>query len=145
MQQEGTGVPVDYELSDDPARIDVEVVHQYLSEDSYWAEGRSIDVVARSIEHSWCLGAYDRDGVMVAFARVVTDWATMYYLCDVFVLPDHRGHGLGKALVGRIVNDSRLTDLAGLLGTADAHDLYSQFGFQQNDETRRLIMRRPRS
>lgn len=145
MLREGAGVPTDYELSDDPARIDVAVVHRYLSEDSYWAGGRSIDVVKRSIEHSWCLGAYDRNGAMVAFGRVVTDWATMYYLCDVFVLPDHRGHGLGKALVRRVVNDPRLADLTGLLGTDDAHDLYSQFGFRQDDEIRRRIMRRPRS
>ena len=145
MKREEAGTLSGYELSDDPTRIDIGVVHRYLSEDSYWAGGRSIEVVRRSVEHSWCLGAYDRTGAMVAFARVVTDWATMYYLCDVFVLPDHRGHGLGKVLVKRIVDDPRLAGLAGLLGTADAHGLYEQFGFLQDDEMRRRFMRRPRS
>ncbi len=145
MQREEAGAFSDYELSDDPTKIDIAVVHRYLSEESYWAGGRSIDVVKRSIEHSWCLGAYDQHGAMVAFARIVTDWATMYYLCDVFVLPDHRGCGLGKALVNRVVGDPRLADLAGLLGTADAHGLYEPFGFRQDDEMRRRFMRRPRA
>src|SRR3954463_9161828 len=86
------------EISTDPARLDLDLIHRYLSEESYWARGRSRDEIERAIEHSIPFGAY-RDGQQVAFARVVSDRATFAWLADVFVLPSHRGQGLGKRLV----------------------------------------------
>lgn len=134
-----------YEISDDPDRLDMDRIHRYLSEESYWATGRSREVVEASIRNSWCLGAYDGDGRLAGFARVVTDWATVYYLCDVFVLRPYRGCGLGKALVRRVVEDPRLSGLAGLLATQDAHGLYSRFGFRRGGEVAARVMRRPRT
>lgn len=134
----------DYVFSDDPTRIDVDIVHQYLAEESYWAKGRTIDVVRKSIRNSHCLAAYTENGEMAAFARVITDWATMYYICDLFVLAGHRRRGLGKELVRRITSHPVLEGLAGMLLTADAHGLYSQYGFEQSEEVSKRFMRRPR-
>ena len=117
-----------YTVSDDRWRIDRDVVHGFLTE-SYWASGISREVVERSVRHSLCFGLY-RDGVQVGFARVITDHATFAYLADVFVLPAHRGRGLGKWLMECILSHRDLQGLRRfLLGTRDAHGLYSQFGF----------------
>jgi N-acetylglutamate synthase-like GNAT family acetyltransferase len=134
-----------YVLSDDRSRVDGEVVYSYLSRDSYWAKGRSREVVKESIENSYCVAIHHPVAGMVAFARVVTDWATMYYVCDLFVLGPHRGRGLGKRLVEQICTHPRLASLSGFLMTADAHGLYEQFGFVQSDEVCRKFMRKPRS
>ena len=118
----------DYEISTDPERLDLDVIHGFLT-DCYWAQGIPRETVARSLRGSLCFGVYHA-GVQVGFARVITDRATFAYLADVFVLPAHRGHGLGKHLLARIKSHP---DLQGLrrwfLGTRDAHGLYSQFGF----------------
>ncbi|MCX6099462.1 MAG: GNAT family N-acetyltransferase, partial [Candidatus Bipolaricaulota bacterium] len=87
-----------YTVSTDKARLDLDLVHRWLSEVSYWAQGRSRDVVERSIEHSLAFGAYLGDE-QVGFARAVTDYATFAWLCDVFVDEGHRGRGVGKLLV----------------------------------------------
>ncbi len=133
-----------YEFDDDKARIPIQEVYSYLAEESYWARGRPRDVVETSIERSYCLGCYASDGKIAGFARVVTDWSTMYYLCDVYVAPAHRGIGLGKELVRAVVEDPRLANLSGLLLTADAHGLYSRYGFVQNEQTASRFMRKPR-
>lgn len=96
----------------------------------------------RSIEGSYCLACYAEDGSLAGFSRVVTDWATMYYDCDLFVLPQHRGRGLGKELVRRM--HPQLRSLSGMLLTADAHGLYAQFGFEQNKASANRFMRKPR-
>ena len=117
-----------YTASDDRWRVDREVVHGFLTE-SYWARGISRDVVERSIRHSLCFGIYHQ-GLQVGFARVITDHATFAYLADVFVVPAHRGRGLGKWMMECIVSHRDLQALRRfLLGTRDAHGLYAQFGF----------------
>lgn len=119
-----------YEISTDRARLDVALIHRWLSEDSYWAKGVPRDVVERSIENALCFGIYDGNGAQVGFARVITDKATFAYLADVFVLEAHRGRGLSKRLMQAIVHHR---DLQGfrrwMLATRDAHTLYAQFGF----------------
>src|SRR5579884_1964884 len=87
-----------YEISTDPGRLDVAFIHQFLSESSYWATGRPIEVVRRSIEHSLPFGIY-WNGTPAGFARVITDYATFAWIADVFVVPEHRGRGLSKWLM----------------------------------------------
>src|SRR5262245_59389811 len=94
----------EYVVSTDPRRVDVDAVHRYLSEQSYWAQGRPFEVQRRAIEHSaLVVGAYTATGQQVAFARMVTDLATWAWLCDVYVLPGHQGSGLGTAIVRTLV------------------------------------------
>lgn len=119
-----------YLISDDRARIQSDVVYAYLARTSYWARDIPREIVDRSLEHSLCLGAYAADGQQIGLARVVTDYATFAWLCDVFVLDAHRGHGLGKALVQAVVTHPQLQTVRRFaLGTNDAHSLYAQFGF----------------
>ena len=118
-----------YEISTDPAKLDIGVIHQYLSAQSYWAQNIPIEVVQRSIDNSFCFGVYYHD-LQIGFARMITDKATFGYLADVFILPEHRGKGLSKWLIATI---HAHPDLQGLrrwmLGTKDAHGLYKQFGW----------------
>jgi GNAT superfamily N-acetyltransferase len=118
-----------YEISTDPSRLDITLVHGFLS-NSYWAKGRPREVVERSIQSSLCFGVY-AEGRQIAFARVITDRAVFGYLADVFVLPEFRGRGIAKALIDRILDhpDVRGLQLL-LLRTRDAHGLYAQFGFE---------------
>ena len=117
-----------FRVSDDPALLDLGVVHGFLRE-SYWATGIPREVVERSVRGSLCFGVYEASS-QIGFARCVTDRATYAYLADVFVLPSHRGRGLSKWLMECILSHP---DLQGLrrwgLVTADAHGLYAQFGF----------------
>jgi GNAT superfamily N-acetyltransferase len=120
-----------YLLSDDPARLSATVIHDYLRRESYWAKNIPREIVDRSLENSLCVGVYLPGGEQVGLARVVTDYATYGWLCDVFVLAAHRGHGLGKALVQAVLSHPRLQTLRRFaLGTQDAHGLYAQFGFK---------------
>lgn len=115
-------------ISTDKARLDVELIHAFLSQHAYWALGRPREVVQRSIENSLCFGVYDQEQ-QVGFARVVTDYATFAWLCDVFILETHRGRGLGKRLVENIVAHPALRGLRRLLlATRDAHELYRRHG-----------------
>ncbi|MEC5399870.1 GNAT family N-acetyltransferase [Uliginosibacterium sp. H1] len=121
---------LDYEISTDPARLDVTVIHAFLSQ-TYWSPGVPRAVVERAISGSLCFGLYHQ-GEQVGFARVVTDRATFAYLADVFVLDAHRGKGLSKWLVQVIVEHPDLQGLRRfLLATRDAHGLYRQFGFTE--------------
>jgi GNAT superfamily N-acetyltransferase len=120
----------EYVISDDPARLDVGVIHRYLSEDSYWARGRSREVVERSIDHSLCVGLYKPGEELAGFGRAVTDRATFAWLADVFVLEGHRGRGLGTWLVETLLAHPELRAVYRFtLATADAHQLYLRFGF----------------
>lgn len=132
-----------YVLSSDRSKLDLELIHRYLSNDSYWAEGRDRATVERSIEHSLLvMGAYNSDGAQVGFARMVTDLATWAWLCDVFVLPGHQGTGLGVAMVGAIVEHPDVVDIGRqFLATADAHGLYAKFGFEALDDPNRWMIR----
>jgi GNAT superfamily N-acetyltransferase len=118
-----------YEISTDPARLDLDVIHGFLRE-AYWSPGVGRDVVERSIAGSLCFGLYAPDGGQAGFARAVTDRATFAWIADVFVLEPHRGQGLAAWLVETVVGHP---DLAGLrrvvLATRDAHGLYSSLGF----------------
>lgn len=118
-----------YLISDDPARIDVDAVHAFLSR-TYWAEGIPREIVARSLANSLCLGIYDADGKQVGLVRVISDYTTFAYVCDVYVLEAHRGHGLSKAAMRAYTSHPRLQSLRRQhLVTQDAHGLYEQFGF----------------
>jgi GNAT superfamily N-acetyltransferase len=136
-----TELPGGYELDDDPGRVDLEVVFRYLSEESYWAAGRPRETVERLVrEAARVVGVY-RAGRQVGFARAVSDGVAVAYLADVFVLPEHRGHGLGKELVREMVERGPLADVRWLLHTSDAHELYAQVGFGQPGE--RIMERLP--
>ena len=135
----------EYVLTEDPARVDVDRVHRWLSEESYWAAGRSHDHVARSIEgslpYSVLLG-----GEQVAFARAVSDGATFAWICDVFVDSAHRGTGLGTWLVDSIVESLSARGIPRfLLATRDAQEVYRRSGFSELAGAHRFmeIDRRP--
>jgi GNAT superfamily N-acetyltransferase len=118
-----------YVVDTDPARLDLDVIHGFL-EHAYWARGIPRAVVERSISHSLNFGLYEPGGGQCGFARVVTDWAVAALLCDVFVLSEHRGRGLGAWLVETVLAHPQLQGLRRwTLVTADAHALYSRFGF----------------
>lgn len=118
-----------YFLSDDPARLDIDAIHAYLSR-SYWATGIPRAVVARSVANSLCIGIYAPDAAQVGLVRVITDYTTFSYLCDVYVLEAHRGHGLSKAALRLLSTHPQQQNLRRQhLVTQDAHGLYTQFGF----------------
>ena len=118
-----------YEVSTDPGRLDLGVVHGFLH-DAYWSRGVPRAVVERAIAGSLPFGLYAPEGAQAGFARVVSDRATFAWLADVFVLPGHRGRGLGAWLVERVVAHPELQGLRRwALATADAHPLYARFGF----------------
>ncbi len=118
----------EYTVSTDPARLDIRRIHDFLSRQSYWALNRPLEVVQRSIENSLNFGLYFGTE-QVGFARVITDYATFAWICDVFVLPEHRQHGLGKLLVEAFTNHPDLKPLRRLLlATRDAHELYRKYG-----------------
>lgn len=118
-----------YSISTDKRRFNVALIHDFLRS-SYWAKDIPRSVVARSIRNSLCFGVFYR-GEQVGFARVITDRATLAYLADVFIVPEHRGRGVGRMLIGRILAHRDLQGLRRiLLATNDAHRLYASFGFK---------------
>jgi GNAT superfamily N-acetyltransferase len=119
----------DFLISTDPARLDVELIHDFLSNGSYWAAGRPLDIVQRSLANSLCFGLY-KQRQQIGFARVVTDRATFAWICDVFILETYRGQGLGRWLMDAVVAHPALRSVKRLLlATRDAHGLYSRQGF----------------
>jgi GNAT superfamily N-acetyltransferase len=117
-------------VSTDKSKLDLELIHQFLSNDSYWAKGRSIEVVRKSIENSLCFGVF-KENEQVGFARVVTDQAVFAWILDVFILNGYRKKGLGKLLMESIMMHSDLQRLQRWgLATEDAHGLYGRYGFQ---------------
>lgn len=119
-----------YEISTDAARLDLVAIHAYLTR-SYWSPGIPLATVERAVRNSLCFGVYENaTGAQVGFARVVTDHATFAYLCDVYVLEAHRGHGLGKRIMRAAMAHPALTGARRImLATRDAHGLYRQSGF----------------
>ncbi|HEX9171321.1 MAG TPA: GNAT family N-acetyltransferase [Telluria sp.] len=118
-----------FQVSTDQSQLDIPMIYRYLSEQSTWAVGISRPVVERAIENSLCFGGYV-DGRQIAFARVVTDFATFGNLLDVFVIPEYRGRGYGKLLMRAVMEHPSLQKLRRFtLSTTDAHALYQRFGF----------------
>ncbi|GAA1957804.1 GNAT family N-acetyltransferase [Kitasatospora viridis] len=126
-----THLPAGYRLSTDPARLDADRVHRWLSEDTYWAGGRTVDSHRRAVENSLNFGVYDEaSGEQVAYARILTDLATFAWLCDVYVARPARGKGLGTALVEEIRDHLAPYGLRRImLATRDAHGVYAKAGF----------------
>jgi GNAT superfamily N-acetyltransferase len=118
-----------YELDDDPSRIDVDVVHRSLSEESYWAAGRTREVTDAVVASAARVVGLYHDDVLVGFTRTVSDGHVHSYLADVFVLPGHRGRGLGVQLLRFTVDDGPLSGTRWILHTADAQGLYEKSGF----------------
>jgi GNAT superfamily N-acetyltransferase len=119
-----------YEIDDDPGRVDLDAVHAFLAQEAYWSRGIPRDVLSRAIAGSLNFGLY-HDGSQAGFARVVTDKATFAWLCDVYVLAEHRGRGLGHWLVQTVLDHPDLQGLRRfLLATADAHQVYAECGFE---------------
>jgi GNAT superfamily N-acetyltransferase len=130
-------------VNTDKTKLDTKFIQQFLIEESHWASNRSLETIKRSIENSLCFGAYISDK-QVGFARVVTDYSTFSWLCDVFTDPKHRGKGVGKQLVEAVVNHEplRKTGLM-ILATRDAHGLYSRYGgFEPIENVERFMQRR---
>ena len=119
----------DYTISTDRSRLDVELIHDFISNQSYWGQGRTLEVVQRALDNSLNFGLYN-DTQQVGFARVVTDYATFAWIADVFILPEHRGRGLSKWLMELMLAHPRLQGFRRwVLATKDAHSLYERFGF----------------
>jgi GNAT superfamily N-acetyltransferase len=131
-----------YRITDAEDAVDLDMVCSFLQKESYWAQGRTRRQMRDAIAGSYCLTLEAPNGRAAGFARVITDWATAYYLCDLFVLPEYRGHGLGKRLVEAVVGHPRLKELNGMLMTADAHSLYEKYGFRQDETTLHKFMHR---
>jgi GNAT superfamily N-acetyltransferase len=120
----------EYQIDDDPDRVDVDALWDFLSTEAYWGRWRSRSDLEAQLANSWRLvGCYGRDGAMVGFARAISDATVTAYLADVYVLSEHRGHGLGQALVEEVVENGGGAGFRWMLHTADAHGLYSKFGF----------------
>jgi len=136
-------LPGGFELDDDPARVDVGAVHAYISRESYWGRGRTREETVAAIAGSARVVGLYRDGEQVGFARAISDAATLAYLADVYVLPAHRGRGLGVELVREIVDGGPRWNVRWLLHTADAQRLYAKLGFTA-EAPRYSAMERPR-
>ncbi|NPV93550.1 MAG: GNAT family N-acetyltransferase [Firmicutes bacterium] len=126
-------------ISTDKSLLSIESIRGFLNK-SYWASGRPVEKIKMSIDNSICFGVYYKEK-QVGFARVVTDYASMYWVADVFIDEGYRGRGLGKRLIGYIVEQEELKGLKGILGTRDAHGLYEQYGFIKDRE--RFMLRQP--
>ena len=131
-----------FELDDDKDRIDITEVHRFLSEESYWAKGRPIEVQERLVaEAARVVGLY-HDGRQIGFCRAASDGVSFAYLADVYVLSEYRGRGLGEELVREMISSGPFADRRWLLHTGDAHALYRKLGFDTPDSK---LMERPPS
>ena len=122
--------PGGYWVSDERALIDLARVHDWISRESYWAEGRPRDVMARAIENSLVLGLYSAEGTQVGFARFVTDYATFAWLCDVFIDAGHRNDGLGAFLVDTAVGHPDVRGVRQILAAEPGRSLYARLGYR---------------
>jgi GNAT superfamily N-acetyltransferase len=119
----------EYTISTDNNLLDIRIVHDFISNHSYWAQGRPIEIVQRALDNSLNFGLY-QNNQQIGFARVVTDYATFAWIADVFVLPEHRGQGLSKWLMEVMLSHPKLQGFRRwVLATKDAHSLYARFGF----------------
>lgn len=128
------------EISTDKNKLQIDLIHQFLTE-SYWAKGRTIDEVKKSIEHCLCFGVY-LDEKQIGFARIATDYTVFAYLMDIFILPTHRRKGYSKQLMKAINNEPQLKSCkVWMLKTADAHNLYKQFGYRELAQPEKVMER----
>jgi len=128
----------EYRVSTDPARLDPVAIQVYLSR-SYWAQDISLEIVQRALYNSLCFGLYHRDA-QIGLARVISDYATFAYLCDVYVLEAYRGEGIGTWLIECVMMHPQLINLRRFsLATRDAHDFYRKFGFQPLGRPERVL------
>ena len=131
-----------YSISTEKSKLNVEAIHDYLCHKSYWAKGRSLESVKKSIDNSICFGLYDSKNNMLGFARVVTDKVVFAYLMDLFIFEEHQGKGLGTTLVKHILEQPDLQVRLWFLATASAHGLYEKFGFSGLDNPDRYMFKR---
>jgi N-acetylglutamate synthase-like GNAT family acetyltransferase len=125
-------------ISDDKNKLDVKLIHKFLTT-SYWAQGRTLEEVKNSIEHSICFGVY-KNNRQIGFARIVSDLTIIAYLMDVFIIEEYRGKGFSKLLLNRIFDDDKFKRVKKwILATKDAHSLYAQFGFEKIKNPDRLM------
>lgn len=118
-----------FKVSTNKEYLDVSLIHSFLTT-SYWAKGRSKELVQKSIDNSFCFGVYNENDEQVGFSRVITDFVTFAYISDLFILEEYRGQGLSKLLVENIMNHEKLQNIKRImLATEDAHGLYKQYGF----------------
>jgi N-acetylglutamate synthase-like GNAT family acetyltransferase len=130
----------DFIISTQKSKLNISVIHKYLSTQSYWAKNISVAIVQNAIDGSLCFGVYTKENIQVGFARVITDYATFAYLADVFITENNRGIGLSKWLMYEIMNHPQLQGLRRwMLATKDAHGLYQQFGFIKIETSTRLM------
>jgi GNAT superfamily N-acetyltransferase len=119
----------EFAISTDDNRLDIPVIHDFVSNQSYWGQGRTLEIVQRALNNSLNFGVY-KNTQLAGFARVVTDYATFAWIADVFVVPEHRGRGLSKWLMEVILSHPELQGFRRwVLATRDAHALYARFGF----------------
>lgn len=126
-------------ISTDKTKLNIPLIHNYLSKESYWAQNIPLEIIERSIENSLCFGVY-LDDKQIGFARIISDYATFAYLADVFILPAYRKKGVSKKLMEFIKEHHSLQGLRRwMLATADAHGLYKQFGFTELAHPERMM------
>jgi len=133
---------MEYSISSDKSRLNVEAIHDYLCNKSYWAKGRSLEAVNKSIDNSICFGLYDSKGNTLGFARVVTDKVVYAYLMDLFIFDEFQGKGLGTNLVKHILEQKDLQVRLWFLATKSAHGLYKKFGFSAVADPESLMFKR---
>lgn len=130
----------EYKIKTGFNRMDVQSVHYFISEESYWAQGVPYEIVEKSLRNSFCIGVFDEEGKQVAFARIISDRATYGYLSDVFVLKQYRGKGISKMLMEHIMNLKWVKQLRRfMLFTEDAQELYSMYGFSEISHPERFM------
>ena len=128
-----------FRISTDKSDLDMDTIMEFMHTSSYWARNRDRQTMQKAVDNSLCFGIF-LGPRMVGFARVVTDYATMYYLCDVFINPADQGKGLGRNLIEAVLNAPELSGLYGMLLTRDAHRLYRKFGFTNEEEALKKFM-----
>ena len=131
-----------YYISTDKTKMDLNFIHDYLCNKSYWAKGRSMDLVKKSMDNSMCFALFEGDR-QLGFGRVATDFVVFAWLMDLFIDPDYRGRGLGRFLLQQILEHPELQQVNGIgLRTEDAHRLYKKFGFEQIESPDTWMLRK---
>ena len=131
-----------YYISTDKTKMDLNFIHDYLCNKSYWAKGRSMDLVKKSMDNSMCFALFEGDR-QLGFGRVATDFVVFAWLMDLFIDPDYRGRGLGRFLLQQILKHPELQQVNGIgLRTEDAHRLYNKFGFEQIESPDTWMLRK---